>query len=259
MTAASTVDRRIREENATSVASRRSATRRRHVLSIVILLAVVCPRGASALCIPDVRTSNAEAPADYLRAFVAGLSYVKEAEGRVSEKMDGLDILVGINRAKSDYECARERVEAFINSKAELIRTSASAAKMAFDALADLQRLRSDFVAKSLDEADAGSFKPGTAAQTAAQLTAFAEEAGQMLLMSAVAATYTLAAEDPGTGLMSRLSITATERDEIRKELVRVFGSDVTQGMQAGQSRLSAAAAVIVQVLDQSREPRPEP
>lgn len=195
---------------------------------------------------------------DYLLAFSEALSDAKSAESRNPDNVtDDVKIMVGLRQARSDYKCAESRVSAFQKSKIEAIATSALGATFSFSSIADVQERRSKHLANSLNEVSAGTFKPGTAAEISAEITTKGDEAGQMLIQAAIAAGLASVAKDPATGLMSRLAMNASERDQVLAKLRSTFGSEVTKGVQAGQSRLLGCAALIYGVVgDPKRLPQ---
>lgn len=226
------------------------------MLTLMMFVVNVVP--SEAQCFSTGKDPVLSSAFDYLLAFSEALSDAKSAESRNPDNVtDDVKIMVGLRQARSDYKCAESRVSPFQKSKNEAIATSALGATFAFSAIADVQERRSKHLANSLNDVSAGTFKPGTAAEISAEITTKADEAGQMLTQAAVAATLASVAEDPGTGLMSRLALTASERDQVLAKLRSTFGAEVTKGLQAGQSRLHACAAMIYRVIgDPKRQPR---
>lgn len=217
-------------------------------LAIVLSL----PQIAAAQCFlqqPDVASVHS-----YLLAFtdaLASVNSIPEDDGKPAS--DNVEAMVRFQQARAEFKCAESAVAPFQKSPIEAVSVSARAATVAFSELANVQAARVKLLATSLNEVADGTFKPGTAAETAAQLTVRSGEAGQMMLTATVAATLAAVELEPATGLMSRLAMTGKQRDEILTKLRSTFGGVVTKGLQAGQSRLVGAAATLYGVLSDSR------
>ena len=100
-----------------------------------------------------------------------------------------------------------------------------------------------------LDSAAAGPVKPGTALQQLSELGAAYDEQWKRLITAVIASTYSVVDVEPSTGLMSRLALTAAERDAVLKKLVSTFGPEVMKGLQPGQALLTSAASALYQVV----------
>lgn len=226
-------------------------------MAAAFMLLPLLQSAAMAQCyVPSLTPTEPNSPFSYASAFVEALSHAKEAETRATEKMSEVEMLVGLKRAKSDYECAVARLKPFTGSRVEAIETGSTAGVTIFETLAGLQDQKATHLVNMMNDVNDGTFQPGTAAETAAKIIASGDSAGQLLITAALATTYAVIELDPATGLMSRLAMTAVERDSLKQRLVATFGQTVVGGLTGGQSRLMAAAAVIYQVLNQDRIPR---
>ena len=218
---------------------------------------LACATSAQAQCYV-LRQAVPDSPYEYLLAFAEALSDANDANKGVDEKSPPIDLLIGMRRNRATYKCAESRVAPYQSSSDDAIATSAKGSTAAFAALASNQENLSKHLTQMMDQLAEGTFKPGTAAETTARLTTAGEDAGSLLITAAVAATFAAIAPDPKTGLMSRLSVTAVERDEILGKLRATFGVSVTKGVQSGQGRLVGAAAAVYKVLsDPQRQPKP--
>ena len=128
---------------------------------------------------------------------------------------------------------------------------------MALARLADLQEKSVAQHTALLNSIGEGRVDPGTVLESQAELGASYDEAWKLLIPAATAATYSVVEEDPATGRMSGLALTAKQRNEILQKLRSEFGEEITKGMKAGQISLVAAAAVLYEVIgNQPRKTR---
>jgi hypothetical protein len=194
-------------------------------------------------------------------SFTDALSYAKSAveriPGETESQSSSYDLLLGFRLGKKDYECAESQVSPYIKSSNEAIQASSEMASMAFARLADLQDESAAQYKSFLDSIGEGNLKPGTMLDERAKLGASYDETWKILPMAATAGTYAVVEEDPATGRMSGLALTAKQRDEILQKLRSTFGNEITQGVKAGQISLVAAAAVLYEVIgNQPRKTR---
>jgi hypothetical protein len=219
------------------------------------LLVALFGASASAQCFSTDEV-EVESAHRYLHAFIESLSDARDANAEIDDK-SAIELMVGMRRRIASYRCAESRVTKYQSSTNKAIETSALAATQAYSILGDLEEQALKHLSKSIDQVSAGTFKPGTAAEISSGIAAKQEEAGSFLLQAAVAASYAAVAADPATKLMSRLSVTSTQRDELVSRLRKLFGDSIIKGVQPGQSRLQGAGALLYQVLsDPKRRPQ---
>jgi len=224
-------------------------------VSGALLLVAVFEVSASAQCFPSAEV-KVENPYSYLQAFIGSLSDAQDANAEIDDKST-IQLMVGMRRRIASYKCAESRVTKYQSSTNEAIQTSAFGASRAYAIFGDLEEESLKLLSKSIDQISAGTFKPGTTAELSSGIAAKQEEAGSVLLQAAVAATYAAVAADPATKLMSRLSVTPAQRDELLGRLREMFGTSIVKGVQRGQSRLQGAGAALYQVLsDPQRRPQ---
>lgn len=224
------------------------------------LAALASPNLAVAQCHPASllgEAPDASSPYSYLLNLTKALSSANEGADQIKDDANPIQLLAAFRATKAGYDCAAFLVAPFLESGNEAISTSAMAASEAFTAAAqNYDEMRKHF-AQAIDAVSAGTFKPGTAADRSAAIMQAIDQAGQLLLTAAIAATYSAVEADPSTRKMSGLAMTAPQRDKLKGELVSAFGPDVVKGASAGQSRLFGAAALIHQVIsDPQRKPR---
>lgn len=224
------------------------------------LLTLASVGSAFAQCHPLAligESPDASSAYSYLTHFTEALSSAKEGADKIKDDSDPIQLLGALRATKAAYECAAYLVTPFLKSGNEAISTSALAASEAFNAAAQRYDDMRKHFAQSIDAASAGTLKPGSTADRSAALMQAIDEAGQLLLTAAIAATYSAVEADPTTKRMSGLAMTAPQRDKLRAELVSAFGPAVTKGASAGQTRLFGAAALLYQVIsDPQRKPR---
>ncbi len=201
---------------------------------------------AGSLCVPPTVERNS--PHQFLVSMANALVYAKEGLDRVTEADTDLYSLVVVLRLQqSSYRCAASQVMPYEASSDSIISASAQATAGIFDRLSQVD---DEFVsqAKVLLEPD-GSFSAGEMAERQAQTQADLEQTWKVLIHAVALGTFAVVRADPITGKMARLSLTATERDEILAILRSGFGRGVADGIQAGQPALHASAAALYQFL----------
>jgi hypothetical protein len=189
------------------------------------------------------------------------MGYAKSALDRVPKstksQSSDYDVLLGLKLGKADFECAGSQVSPYASSSTEAIQLSAQAAALVFTSLVALREKSVAQYTAILNSTDGRGIERGTALEKQADLGAAYDETWKLLIPAALAATHSVVEEDITTGRMSRLALTATQRDEILQNLRFTFGEEITKGMKAGQISLVAAAAVLYHVIgNQNRKTR---
>lgn len=205
--------------------------------ALVVAFSLTCSPARAALCSPPV--VRVENPYQYILSLTEALAYAKSALDRTipAHRVSGVDdfeLLFALKLGKSDLECAKSHVSPYAASPHETIKTSASGATAVFTRLVDLNDRSVKEYTAFLDSLGVGRVKPGTALEKQAELGAAYDEAWKLLITAVIAGTYAVIEEDPSTGRMSGLALTAAERDVVLQRLVSTFGSDVKGGIRAG-------------------------
>ena len=227
-------------------------------VTIAILCVLHTPVHAGLCMPPDVQKDS---PYQYILSFTDALSYAKSALDRIPKDLNLLsspyDLLLGLKLGKADFECAESQVSPYAASSDETIQTSARGASLVYALLAGLHEKSVAQHTAFLNSIDKGSVEPGTVLENQAELGASYDQAWKLLIPAATAATFSVVEEDPTTGRMSGLALTAKQRDNILRNLRSTFGDEITKGMKAGQSSLVASAAVLYEVIgNQPRKTR---
>lgn len=229
------------------------------VMAVAILIMLDTSSHAG-LCLPPA--FEKESAYHYLLSLNTSFSYAKDAVERLGGKrstdadVEIFKVLYGLKLAKADFECAATQVSPYDASTNEAIRASANGVGAVFLRLADFQEQAAHEIELTLD-AGPGEFKKGTFLERQAERAASMDETWKLLVPATIMATYSVIEEDPTTGRMSRLALTAKQRDEVLRGLRSIFGEQVTKGMKAGQISLVAAAATIYEVIgNQPRKTR---
>jgi hypothetical protein len=164
--------------------------------------------------------------------------------------------MLKLKLGQTDFEQASMLVEPFEASPDSDLGAGARAAGTAFKHLAELNGM-SIQVLQRLVDADPKTFKTGEQAKTQAELSALYDNSWMMLFDGMQMATALTMAEDPTTRRMSRLRITAEERDALVQGLESIFSADSLRGgPRAGQHSLPGGAALLYMVLtDANRRP----
>jgi len=228
------------------------------LVTIAILCVVHTPVHAE-LCMPPV--VQKDSPYQYILTLVDAMSYAKSALAHMPKNMNSqsseYDLLLGLKLGKADFECAALQVSPYAASSPETIQISARGAALVFARLADLREKSVSQYTAILNSTDGRGIEQGTVLEKQAELGAAYDETWKLLAPAAAAATYSVVEEDPTTGRMSGLALTAKQRDDILQTLRSTFGEEITRGIKAGQISLVAAAAVLYEVIgNQSRKTR---
>jgi hypothetical protein len=144
-----------------------------------------------------------------------------------------------------------------MESSDRAIHGSAESAAFVFASLMDLNDKSVADHKAVLNRIGDGKIEVGTLMEKQAELSASYDHTWKLLLPAAILGTYAIVEKDATTGLMSRLALTAVQRDEILRKLRETFGDQVTHGLQVGQISVVAAAAALYEVIgNQKRPPR---
>ena len=218
---------------------------------VISACALVLLAGSSAqagLCVPPTVEKNS--PYRYLLSLANAMVYANEGLGRAQGANAGTDefsLIVSLRLQRSDYQCAESQVAPYATSSDSVIKDSAEGAALVFHRL---QRHDDDLIAqlKALLDSSA-TVNPGTLAERLADVQSAIEQTWGMMPHVAALSTYTAIRVDPSTRKMSRLALSAEERDEILGVLRTGFGKGIIGGMKEGQYPLEGAAAVLYQVI----------
>ena len=228
--------------------------------ALVVAFSLTCSPARAAICIPPaVLVENSY---QYILSLTEALTYAKSALDRTiparrGSVVDDFELLLALKLGKSDFECAKSHVSPYTASPHEVIKTSARGATAVFTRLVDLNDRSVKEYTAFLDSLGDRSVKPGTVLEKQAELGAAYDEVWNLLITAVIAGTYAVVEEDPSTGRMSGLALTAAERDVVLQRLISTFGSDVKGGIRAGQGLLLTAASALYQVVgDPKRKPR---
>ena len=229
------------------------------LITIAALLMLHTPSHAG-FCLPPV--VEKESPYHYLLALTDSLAYAKTATERYSEERTEstqehlLNLFLSFKLAKADFDCAASQVSPYGTSTDRVIKASAEAAALSFFQLAELtEQAALDW--KSTLDSGPKEFKQGTFLERQAEHAASIDDAWKQLLQASIMANYSVVEKDPSTGLMSRLALTAKQRDKILQMLRSTFGEEVTKGMKAGEIPLVVAASALYEVIgNQPRKTR---
>jgi hypothetical protein len=211
------------------------------------------------LCMPPV--VEKDSTYQYILTLADAMGYAKSALDRVPKytksQSSDYDLLLGLKLGQADFECAASHVSPYASSSTETIQVSAQAAALVFTSIVELREKSIAQYTTILNSTDGREIERGTALEKLADLGAAYDETWKLLIPAALAATHSVVEEDTTTGRMSRLALTATQRDEILQNLRFTFGEEITKGMKAGQISLVAAAAVLYHVIgNQNRKTR---
>jgi hypothetical protein len=196
----------------------------------------------------------------YILALVGALGMAKSADDRVTEvKPSPSNALAGTTQtmlalklSNADLECALKFVSPYKTSGNDPIKTSAEAAETVFTGLISLQNQHVALLKKLWDDPKPDE-RTGSYLEEYTELGAKADDLWKTLPVAAVTATYAVIEADPTTGKMTRFNLTAPQRDEILRELVKTFGVSIQKGMQVGQKYTDISAAALYKFLSDKR------
>jgi hypothetical protein len=227
-------------------------------VAAIVGCALWTPDTVAGLCLTS--EAHPDSPYHYLLALVDALGMAKSADDRLADiKPNPSDALAGTTQtmltlklSNADLECALKFVSPYKVSSKDPIKTSAEGAETVFTALIALQNQHIALLKKLWNEP---KFEEHTGSYLEAytDLGAKADGFWQNLPLAAVAATYAIIEPDPTTGKMSRFVLTAAQRDEILRQLVKTFGASIQKGPQVGQKYTEVSAATLYQFLNDKR------
>ena len=228
------------------------------LVTVIVACALWTPDTGAGLCLTPV--ANPDSPYHYLLALVDALGMAKSADERLadiapnpSNPLAGTtQTMLTLKLSNADLECALKFVTPYKVSGKEPIKTSAEGAETVFTALISLQTQHIALLKKLWDDPKPEEHT-GSYLEAYTDLGAKADGFWQSLPLEAVAATYAIIEADPTTGKMSRFVLTAAQRDEILRQLVKTFGTSIQKGPQAGQKYTEVSAATLYQFLNDKR------
>ena len=185
----------------------------------------------------------------------SGLDRFRKASLDTKDRDVAFSLLYALRLANADFECAASQVTPYSDDSRKEVQMSATAAALAFLKLAELIDEQRSYYKQLLDALPSRIPRVGSMLDKQAEHAASVDNAWKMLVPAAIAATYAVIEQDPATGLMSRLSLSASERDTILHRLRDVLGDGVTRGVQAGQMALVSAGAVLYEVIGNQGRP----
>lgn len=214
-------------------------------------------------------------PYHYLLALADALGHAESAvsgvdsvrvgpeEGGPDDFTIGTNLMIALKRGMSDYECAQQILSPYRTlpqaapvlrgdlagqwrqASRRALRSSAVAAVVALQSLAESQTK----TMLQLKNVMNGTLDAGSQAQQTALVADTRDKALHALFLAVLMASNCPIEPDPTTGKMSRLVLTAGQRDEILTDLLSTFGDEIKGGMKEGQFPLTAAAAELYSVL----------
>ncbi len=226
---------------------------------ILVILALSDPVTAAGqtLCVP--RIADPPIQFEYVIHLVDSFKYAKAASDQTEQAIAKLaatqvnsqaefvaaitDVLVAVKGAGLDYQCAASLVEPFTKSANDAIKSSAEGAHLVYTQLAAIDReMFQDF----LQGLNTPGRSPGAEADRLSDLTVKKRQVWKFLTVATAAATHAIVVlPDNAQERLSRLNLTAAQRQTILSELEKTFGVSIRGGGKAGQSALQFSAATL--------------
>jgi hypothetical protein len=210
------------------------------------LILIATSTAQARLCVPPTVEPS---PYRFLVSMSNALVSAKEGLSRPDSvaQGDAYSLLVALRLQQDDYKCAKSQVEPFVTSGDTVIAASAGHAARIFGRLVQLD---DELISLTKGWLEPGKdFSVSAMADRQAKVTSDLEATWMLLVHVATLSTYTVVREDQSTGRMTRLALTAAQRDEILRILRAGFGNEITGGAKEGQHYLVAAAAIIYSVV----------
>ena len=222
-------------------------------LSILIILASIAifggPAQGAGRCIPNFNESSIKDTYSYLYSFIDSLGYARDALNYLQSPQTQTELqsmLFSLTQAANKLSCGQNILTPYSNSSHKAIKASADSGAAAFGLLADIQHEKIREVRNHLD---AGKANPGSYVERLAELSNQENDIWKSLVDSALLATYTISAEGPQSGLMSRSSLTVAQHQQLLRELRSDFGTSIIKDTEVDQPAYLSAAALLYQVL----------
>jgi hypothetical protein len=229
----------------------------KRLLFLFLLMSFSCIGFPSFSADDNIKTGTSSEPYLFIDDLIQVTSYIDSSVQRfkLSEEEYGDDdiyattkMMKGFRTAIYDLEQAKIYLKEHINSKNEMINSSAAAMLSALDLLIKnyngsikyLEQLYS-----STKEIDVGEQMGG-----GSKLTADRDEILKLCMTASIMATYSLVSDVPDkNGKLPYLTITTEERDNLKKKLEDYFGEKIKDGLKAGQSLSITPAAALYEFL----------
>lgn len=220
----------------------------RKATALFLLLLVVAVPGRS----------FASEPFDFASDVIRSLEACKIAGERIKTSQskdlasEMKDILVFTNEIRQ----ANSRIAPHQNSKNELIRQSADNFSAIYSSIVANNEKFMSFLEQTLNDPKEATSKQGTWLRKLSENMAANEDLWRMLPPATVMATYTLVDQRrTENGKLRFLTITKTERDQLRSQFRNTFDDQVRGGPKAGQLPVDVSAALLWKFLAEEWKP----
>lgn len=164
-----------------------------------------------------------------------------------------LDLMIGLRRAKKDFNMAKTLVDKYTASSNELINKSAKAASLGYEMLIHFD----ESIIKILEELEnlesankQESVKAGTIMSKSSKILAERDEAWKILATATIGLAHILVSTTPGEkGIYDTLILTSSQRDQLVKKLDSNYGKTIEKGFVAGIKRAYTPGALLREFL----------
>lgn len=239
---------------------------RREPLKKWFVAAAICGFQLSASA---ATTGGTDEATKFVTAFVNAIEWVKEADNAMSEiekpenSRNEVEIRYENLVARDRFESAVREVEPFQSSENKMIEQVAGATIHALRSyqkqLDDWMALHNDLEAAIAQAQQDGKVRSLTAfTERTAQLKFAADKAGELLLNSAVGASWVLfkfQSEDKPVYPLA-YAVTKADREAISADLIKTFGQKIRHGPATKLTWVENAAAVMYVGITQKERPR---
>ena len=191
----------------------------------------------------------ASEPYDFVSAFVRTLEMCKIAQER--QKIADTSTIASMMQAMIVFRNVIRQVNSVImpyrDSKNEYVQKSADSLCMIYTSVMQNSEQAVAFFERGLNDPSEYNSQRGTWLRKLSEIGARADEDWRGLATATAMTTYTLVDMERTVGGNLRfLTITQSERDQLRSQLLGSFGNQVRAGFTEGQSSLIDASAILL-------------
>lgn len=185
---------------------------------------------------------------DFMSAVISALEHCRIARYRINESRttDLMQRMTEMQIFASQFRRAKTLMEPYTRSQNELIRTSAESFSIIFSGFVANTHETLSLLEDSLNNPLAFPEKQGTFMRKSSENLAEADRLWRALMEATVLSTCPLVdTKRTVGGKLTYLTITSTERDQLRAALRSAFGAKVVEGAKPGQFPIEACGGLL--------------
>jgi len=200
----------------------------------------------------------ASEPYDFVSDVIRSLQQCYIADNRIktSDSNDFFTAMKNLMVFKNEIGMASKFISKYRVSENEFIRKSADSLSSIYSMVMDNNEILISFIEETLNNPSDVASKEGSWLRKLSEIQAKNEELWRLLPYAVIMSTYSLLdLKKQEDGHLCCLTITKKERDNLRSELINVFGEQIKQKAKAGILPIEFSAASLWKFLAEGWKP----